>query len=120
MFTKEEFMKSQGTNQEEQDALIDVTFDIFRFLEKDDKIYYTCYWMDSLKIPFIIETSKWLFSGYDVSNYKGKNFYYKQISFSNGKVTYYADSATNNFDNLFIHRDLLPIIKERMKNKKQR
>lgn len=120
IYNKEQYMKILGTNQKEQNSLIPITFNIFIHLEKGDTIYKTYDWEYFIKVPYIINYCKWLFSN-DILNHYGKQFYYKQISFTNKLdiFEYYADSAGHNYKDLYIHKDLLSIINNRIKQKKK-
>lgn len=117
--SKEEYMKREGTSQEEQDSLIPITFDIFRYLKVGDRIYKVCDWTYFIKLPFEIDYAKWLPSPPGCYTSKGKTFVYKQISFVRNENKLYADSAGHNYRDLYIHSSLLKEIENRKRNKKQ-
>ena len=114
--TKEEYMKQEGTSQEEQDNLVPVTFEIFKQLKVGDVVYHVEDWDYFVKLAFTIDYAKWLPSPPGCFTSKGKSFVYKQISFVRDGKKLYCDSCGHNYrTSLYIHKSLLKEIKRREK-----
>ena len=113
---KEEFMKELGTSQEEQDDLVNLTFETFKNIRVGDVIYFVNDWDYFIKVPFVVDYAKWRPSPEGVYTNKGKKFYYKQISFVRDDDKRYADSASYNYSDLFVRKAFFNELLQRGKN----
>lgn len=100
---KEEFMKKLGTSQEEQDDLVNLTFETFKNIRVGDVVYFVNDWDYFIKVPFVVDYAKWLPLECEYTK-KGKQIYYKQISFVRDDDKRYADSASYNYSDLFVRK----------------
>ena len=112
---KEEFMKELGTSQEEQDDLVHLTFETFKNIRVGDVVYFVNDWNYFIKVPFVVDYAKWFPLEGEYTK-KGKQIYYKQISFVRDFHKRYADSAGHTYNNLYVKKSMFNELLERGEN----
>ena len=115
---KEEFMKELGTSQEEQDDLVHLTFETFKNIRVGDVVYFVNDWDYFIKVSFVVDYVKWLPLEGEYTK-KGKQIYYKQISFVRDFYKRYADSVSHNYNSLYVKKSMFNELLERGKNGKR-
>lgn len=119
LLDKEEFMAELGTSAEEQKDLKELTFETFINLKVGDVVFMVNDWSYFIKVPFIIDYSKWLKSPDGVYTKDFKSFYYKQVRFTRCWDVRYADSASHNYRDLYVTSKLFKELLERQKQRKK-